>query len=119
MLSKVALVAGVGAGAVAAQAPEPVAKYDLKNLPPGSKITPRGRLNEVRRMPGRTKEEHLLSAQPHEYVSDAELPQAFDWSTKGPGGSSLITKSLNQHIPQYCGSCWVRLKSFSPYFYFV
>lgn len=29
------------------------------------------------------------------------VPTAWDWRKKG-----LLTTDLNQHIPQYCGSCW-------------
>jgi len=29
------------------------------------------------------------------------FPANYDWCAKG-----LCTRSLNQHIPQYCGSCW-------------
>ena len=29
------------------------------------------------------------------------FPKAFSWMSKG-----LVTQSRNQHIPQYCGSCW-------------
>ena len=30
---------------------------------------------------------------------DKFLPAEFNWN-------GLLTKNLNQHIPQYCGSCW-------------
>jgi cathepsin X len=30
-----------------------------------------------------------------------DLPDAFSW-----GDKNLLTMSRNQHIPQYCGSCW-------------
>lgn len=30
-----------------------------------------------------------------------QLPAQWDWREKG-----LLTTDLNQHIPQYCGSCW-------------
>lgn len=38
---------------------------------------------------------------PQDYVKTEDLPDAWDWCEKG-----MCTKSLNQHIPQYCGSCW-------------
>jgi len=43
-------------------------------------------------------------------LSVAALPDAFDWRSTTFGGASeprnLCTNSRNQHIPQYCGSCW-------------
>jgi len=38
-------------------------------------------------------------------VSDNQLPQDFDW--RSVGGKNLVTSDWNQHIPQYCGSCWI------------
>jgi len=32
-------------------------------------------------------------------------PSDFNWC-KHPDGKNYCTQSLNQHIPQYCGSCW-------------
>ena len=34
----------------------------------------------------------------------AGLPASHDW--RNASGANLITASLNQHLPQYCGSCW-------------
>lgn len=33
-----------------------------------------------------------------------DMPFNFNWCTMGESG--YCTRSLNQHIPQYCGSCW-------------
>ena len=44
------------------------------------------------------------SALPHTYIGADELPDSFNWGDVD--GKSYLTKSLNQHIPQYCGSCW-------------
>ena len=38
------------------------------------------------------------------YLTDADLPEEFDWNDQD--GKSCLTHMLNQHIPQYCGSCW-------------
>lgn len=32
------------------------------------------------------------------------IPDQFNWCNTG--GLSYCTKSVNQHIPQYCGACW-------------
>ena len=34
----------------------------------------------------------------------ATLPDTFQWGDHN--GVNFLTKNLNQHIPQYCGSCW-------------
>jgi len=44
------------------------------------------------------------SPMPHTYIDVEELPESFSWGDVD--GKSYLTKSLNQHIPQYCGSCW-------------
>merc|ERR1719473_1040013 len=43
-------------------------------------------------------------ANSHELLSDQAMPDAFTWCNKD--GVNYCTPSLNQHIPQYCGSCW-------------
>jgi len=63
-----------------------------------------GRFNELVIMAGHTKRSHVVSPLPHTYIADDELPAEWDWGNQD--GKSCLTHSLNQHIPQYCGSCW-------------
>jgi cathepsin X len=60
--------------------------------------------DDERIMPGHTRLEHVVSPLPYTYLSNEELPMALSWGNVN--GRSYLTKSLNQHIPQYCGSCW-------------
>lgn len=74
---------------------------------PVVKVT-EGRFNEVwtaeqEAANGVVTESYTLP-RPQDYVKTEDLPDAFTWADKD--GQSLVTKSLNQHIPQYCGSCW-------------
>lgn len=45
--------------------------------------------------------EKVVSRRPHEYLTADDLPTEWDYRSKG-----LLTTDLNQHIPEYCGSCW-------------
>jgi len=40
----------------------------------------------------------------HDLLSAEDMPDSHNWCDID--GKSYCTKSLNQHIPQYCGSCW-------------
>jgi cathepsin X len=57
------------------------------------------RLNEYKVLAGHSQRESYTSPLPYTYLDTDTLPDRFSW-----GGN--LTKSLNQHIPQYCGSCW-------------
>ena len=39
-------------------------------------------------------------------LEPVELPETFIWNNVG--GVSYLTNLKNQHIPQYCGSCWAQ-----------
>jgi cathepsin X len=54
----------------------------------------------------RTNEIHVTSPLPDTYLSVEDLPDTMDW--RNVNGTSFVTKSINQHIPQYCGSCWAQ-----------
>mmetsp|Transcript_87356 Transcript_87356/g.174781 ORF Transcript_87356/g.174781 Transcript_87356/m.174781 type:complete len:354 (+) Transcript_87356:73-1134(+) len=60
--------------------------------------------NEYKIMPGHTLFDDYKLPLPHTYLSFDDLPSEFTWGDIN--GKSLVTKNLNQHIPQYCGSCW-------------
>jgi len=49
--------------------------------------------------------ERVLSPRPQDYLEDHHLPRHFDW--RNVEGTNFVTSDVNQHIPQYCGSCWV------------
>ena len=55
-------------------------------------------------MEGHKVSNDCSSPLPYTYLSPEDLPERFSWGDIN--GTSLLTHSLNQHIPQYCGSCW-------------
>ena len=54
--------------------------------------------SELVDIPGNTVESNYHSPLPHSYIAADDLPAAFVWKN--------LTKSLNQHVPHWCGSCW-------------
>ena len=107
---KFILVAALGAGALLLWTdPTSVASAStiLRGASSAAPLRTRrpGKLNEYR--PELHTHLKLATAQqhhpePHTYALG--LPKAFSWANVG--GRSLLTKNLNQHVPQYCGSCW-------------
>jgi len=69
-----------------------------------------GRINEVwtreqEDAAGIVRNRYKLGAQPFETAKPVEnYPADFSWCDVN--GTSYCTMSRNQHIPQYCGSCW-------------
>mmetsp|Transcript_19107 Transcript_19107/g.27485 ORF Transcript_19107/g.27485 Transcript_19107/m.27485 type:complete len:355 (+) Transcript_19107:74-1138(+) len=62
------------------------------------------RMNEIKKMEGHTVFNDFELPLPHTYVDPSALPDNFNWGDVN--GVSYLTHSLNQHLPQYCGSCW-------------
>lgn len=46
-----------------------------------------------------------LTPLPQTYTSAADLPANWDW--RDIKGINYVVPSLNQHIPKYCGACWI------------
>jgi len=60
--------------------------------------------NEIKILDGHKQRQNIKSPLPHTYVSASDLPDSFNWGNVD--GKSYLTHSLNQHLPNYCGSCW-------------
>lgn len=56
-------------------------------------------------MKGHTRRQMFSKPLPYTYIPAQRIPKSFSWHN-GVEGRSYLTMMRNQHIPQYCGSCW-------------
>ena len=52
------------------------------------------------------KRSHVISPEPYTYIKKEDLPET--WDIRNIDGVNYATWDKNQHIPQYCGSCWAQ-----------
>lgn len=51
-------------------------------------------------------DEVVISATPDQYLEDGDVPESFWWGDVK--GVNYLSWTVNQHVPQYCGSCWAQ-----------
>jgi len=75
-------------------------------------VTGSPRRSEYVELPGLVKNDYT-SPLPHTYLKNGTVPSSWNWGDVN--GVNYLTRTLNQHIPQYCGACWAHgaLSSFA------
>lgn len=62
-------------------------------------------VNQGHRGTSRTSHSRVTTPDGVELVGKLTVPTSFDW--RDVSGKSYVTANVNQHIPNYCGSCWI------------
>jgi cathepsin X len=60
--------------------------------------------SEFVELPGHDRLQHVVHPLPHTYIRESDLPSNYRWDDVG--NVSYLTRPLNQHVHQWCGSCW-------------
>merc|ERR1719384_468190 len=60
--------------------------------------------SEYKILEGHKIKNDYSSPLPHTYLKESDIPDSFTWGNVED--VSYLTRTLNQHLPQYCGSCW-------------
>lgn len=76
----------------------------IRKAPFALLLTIASAIDDFKHMDGHTIKNDYTSKLPFEYISEEDLPSSFNWGNIN--GTSYLTHMLNQHLPQYCGSCW-------------
>lgn len=99
MMARLALVALAALLPAASAARPAVAVGDIKAVDAKPQ-----RFNEYVTLPGHKVKNDFTLKQPKDYVNKDDLPKSYSWANVN--GKSLVTKSLNQHIPQCALRFW-------------
>jgi len=71
---------------------------------PPSKYVKKGAVKRDLAFRNSPRAQRITEPLPHTYIKPEDVPTAWDW--RNVNGVNYASTTRNQHIPQYCGSCW-------------